>query len=697
MNKKIITFVSFLFLFLIGCNPSNKTKETLNEFVSEFDIPFVITSNIDLKTNYEYNNLDITASWVSSDPSVISNDGVIFKPYEDTIVNLTCHFSLNDTTIAKTFEVVVSGKTDEEFVQEIFNTVALPNETSTNISLPTNIKYNGVNYRVTWKTSDDTVITNKGFVMFSSIDQQATLTATISYNSVKYSRDYNIIIKKYDCSKLIDYLESLKFDDVVDNLSLPTSVMVDSKEATISWFSDNQEILDSNGKLGITLSDVIVNLTAHVFLDNIKITKNYSVLVKKSTSDLISSFVEEQIEIPAITSSNLFLPTNFGFDINGTWSSLNQTIMDNNGTIISYPEKPTKNTLTLNITLGGITMTKEYNTLLLNQPHFIMIDKFIGSLENLEVSKEGNLQLLAGATEGSFTSEEISCLDFFELVPTWCSTSSKNATCELLVSVKVDNEFIDYISYKQWGAGLNNALKDQYLSSVKLADDEIIILNNKTANAFKFKIILRRDLVSYESPKVTLITFALNIKNYIFDVDSTLLNSKVYYDVPTLYQHDVPSIGNIICSPTSSTMLLKYKGYDFSEFSSLEHKYIAELVFDRGNNIYGNWVYNCVGMSSFGERAYVKRFYSVNEFLLSIQELGPMAASIKGTVKYTNLTTDNEGSYTSGGHLLVVKGFEITSSETYIYVNDPNVKGVSIKMTLPDFLSVWRNVSYILE
>ena len=40
---------------------------------------------------------------------------------------------------------------------------------------------------------------------------------------------------------------------------------------------------------------------------------------------------------------------------------------------------------------------------------------------------------------------------------------------------------------------------------------------------------------------------------------------------------------------------------------------------------------------------------------------------------------------------------EITDNETYIYINDPNVNGVAIKMTLADYLNVWRNVSYIIE
>ena len=102
-------------------------------------------------------------------------------------------------------------------------------------------------------------------------------------------------------------------------------------------------------------------------------------------------------------------------------------------------------------------------------------------------------------------------------------------------------------------------------------------------------------------------------------------------------------------------------------------------------------------MSAFNEFAYVKRFASTEEFLYSLQEVGPMAASIKGTVKYTKQDNGQAGSYTSAGHLLVVTGYEITDNGPFIYINDPNVNGVAIKQTLEDFLAVWRNVSYIVE
>ena len=58
-------------------------------------------------------------------------------------------------------------------------------------------------------------------------------------------------------------------------------------------------------------------------------------------------------------------------------------------------------------------MTKEFNASILPQPHFIMVDTFNGTLENLKLNNEGALELVDGAIEGKYTSEEISCHDFY--------------------------------------------------------------------------------------------------------------------------------------------------------------------------------------------------------------------------------------------------------------------------------------------
>ena len=407
--------------------------------------------------------------------------------------------------------------------------------------------------------------------------------------------------------------------------------------------------------------------------------------------------VLNSIVMPNIIHDDMFLQTKLDKNLTATWTSANTSLISNSGVVNKSISTPTKTTLTVAVSVGDETFTKEFNVIVQPKSHFIMDNLFDnGKMENVMVNSEGKLVLKSGYTTGTFYSGEFACSTFSSLVGTWIASSSTTATCELLVSLKVNGSYSSYVTYGKWGLGLQNACNDQTYSTVKMSTDEVVAVG-ANATAFKYKIILRRSGTSYASPEVSAVTFALNLVSKTYDVNSSMLTGKKIYDVPKLYQHDVPSIGGIICSVTSSTMLLLYKGHDFSSKDSLPHRYTAALFKDYGNNIYGNWVYCCVGMSSYGEKAYVKRFMNTNEFLYSIQEVGPMAASIKGTVYYYNMTTGVNSSYTTAGHLLVVTGYEISGSTTYIYINDPNVKGVSIRMTLPNFLNIWRNVSYIVE
>ena len=105
----------------------------------------------------------------------------------------------------------------------------------------------------------------------------------------------------------------------------------------------------------------------------------------------------------------------------------------------------------------------------------------------------------------------------------------------------------------------------------------------------------------------------------------TGLPSQADWDLPKLYQHDVRSVGGVICSPTTTTMLLKYRGLDFSEqaktyknassWGVYEHGYIASLAADPGHNspTYGNWTYNMAVAGAFGRKALVVRMYSWEE------------------------------------------------------------------------------------
>ena len=694
--KKFL-FIIIAALLLIGCTKKPTDIELLTEVMNSIDIPIETKENIELPKTYIINETEITATWSSSDESIISSEGVIYRSDEDLNATLSLVLKLNEETLTNTFDVFVLAYEEEVIANQILDLISLPTEISENLTLSTSLKYKDNNYKLNWETSNANVLSTKGIITHHPQDEEVTLTATISYNKIRYSKDFTIVVKAFDTTDMEKYLNELTIEkEISSNIALPTSYKVNGFNYSISW-SSNNEVLSNNGEVNICLVNTDVTLTATMTIDKVSISKDFTVKVLKSSNDQISEILEGAIFVQKMAYDDIYLPTDLGNGITCEWTSSNENVISSTGKLIQATSQTQEVILTANIKIGEDIMTKEFKTIATQTDHFLLTTNFEGTMENVHINKDGRLVLDEGEITGTFTSKEYDHRAFTELVASWGALTEVNATCELFVSVKVGNKFSDYITYGEWGLGRSNASVDQTKDLIKLNDDEIFVLNSKEGTGFKFKFVLRRKEISTPSPEVFLIALSFKMNNYSYTFDKSLLKDSVIYDVPRLYQHDVPGIGNIICSATSSTMLLKFKGHDFSKINVLEHEYIAKLVKDYGNNIYGNWVYNTVGMSAFNEFAYVKRFASTEEFLYSLQEVGPMAASIKGTVKYTKQDNGQAGSYTSAGHLLVVTGYEITDNGTFIYINDPNVNGVAIKQTLEDFLAVWRNVSYIVE
>lgn len=695
--KKVLLFLTVL-IFLVGCSNKHDDQKLLNELLETIEIPEEISSNIELPNSYTHNGYTIKAKWESSDTDFLDNNGVIKQDIDDTYVSLFLELTLNKSSVTKTFDIIISAKDNEKVAEEILSTISIPSEINESISLPLFAIYNEIKYKIVWNSSDKDVIDSNGKISYYSTKKDVVLSATITYQREKYTKEFNVVVNEFDTKEMEDYLNNLNIPSTLNsNLTLDTKYEYNNHKYSLKWESSDISLLSNSGEIGLIYEITNVTLTVTMEIDHVNLSKVFNITLEKSSNDQLLNTIIDKINIQKHITNNINLPLKIDDVIECRWNSSNQDVISNEGIIASNISSPATVILTATFTIGDEIMTKEFETVVSQINHLYKTNKFEGQFENTHLNNIGNIVLNDDATEGTFVSNEIDHLGFSEVIATWDALTSENATCELLISLKVNNIFSDYISYGEWGLGLKNKSYSQSNSLIMLSYDEVIVLNNKNAEGFKYKFILRRNNKDIKSPEVFLIALAFNIKNYDYKFDKSLVNNGIKHNVPKLYQHDVPNIGNSICSITSSTMLLKYKGHDFSSINSLEHEYIAGLFKDYGNDIFGNWVYNCVGMASFGEVSYVKRFVDEYEFFYNLQEVGPMAASIAGNVKYTTISNNSSDSYNTNGHLIVVTGFEINNSETYVYINDPNVYGVAVKMKLNDFLNVWKNIAYIIE
>ena len=93
-------------------------------------------------------------------------------------------------------------------------------------------------------------------------------------------------------------------------------------------------------------------------------------------------------------------------------------------------------------------------------------------------------------------------------------------------------------------------------------------------------------------------------------------------------------------------------------------------------------------MGAVGEFAYVKRFTGPYELVEHLSNVGPVSLSVKGNM---------QGIYTTGGHLLVCKGYKIVDGEYVFICNDPALSYVEVEYTYETIKNVWRNIAYVIE
>lgn len=506
-------------------------------------------------------------------------------------------------------------------------------------------------------------------------------------------------------SETIPMLQAVdQIDKVISNLVLPQETSqnlvlpTEQEGVSITWKSNKTYIMTHEGVISKTTANRKVELEATFVFQGVEIKQTYTITVLAYTTEEKLQLVMDTFTFPQKVYQDLVLYANLSYHVQAIYTSNQPSVCTNEGKIIRQTEEVAIEFHIL-LTLEGESLDKVfYFTVAAKEEsdkrHQLIIrtnEMDVHDIPELVVSDQ-KLRLQTEKQMGKYISPVIETEAFTSLVASWSAVTSPYATVELQLKARIDGVWSEFITYSPWGLGLQNQSHDQNNGMICLSTDEVKVLNGKKATAIQFQLILSRNEKTGESPALSLVSFALEIPNYQYFVDVTGLPESILYDVPQLNQNVVPTIGGSICSATSTTMLLKYKGLDFThQDSEFEHRYIASIVRDYGNQIYGNWVYNTVAMGGYGFDAYVARMYSVNELIEHLATVGPVALSVKGTM------ISSEKTYTTNGHLIVAIGYRYVDGELYILCNDPNVPRVYCEYALSVIEKTWRNIAYVIE
>ena len=671
------------------------------EIVTSTDKDLVLVKEVEVvgykvAISYESNN------------SALTSDGIVTRGTEDVLVSLKAVATVEGVSEEKVFEVTVLKEevkiNYEELANAMLEKIELPLVVDGDLELVKEIEEQGIIGTVNYTFSTDVITTDGKVTMFEEEESTLDCVISLTLNEKEYSKEVKGIVVLSIVGSAEKFIESLNIPaEIDDNIYLPT----EHKNMEISWSTSNKYILSDKGVPAYVEEDANVTLyvTCLIYYNDEEYFYDgrFDITVKPYSDEKRVNLVYDSLSIPTETIDNIGLLSTYNYGVKAVWTSSNEKIISTNG-VVTPDGNETIVTLKVVLSYGGVMKEQTFDVKVGNVPldgcdELFYMHNLVEYAEDLDSAKltnlefvDGRIQLTEGATEGVYESKTFKTRKFDSVVGSYSCTSGLDHTAELEVSVKVNGKWSKYFTYGRFGNGRENLYYDTSDTYAYLNTDIIQVNSGYQGEGVKYRITLRRDNASVASPKLLLVAIAFRMSNYTYVVDDSDLPKEFdNASCPKLYQHDVPTIGGVICSATTTTMLLMNKGYDFSNRGyALPHAYMASIVADRGHNnpTYGNWSYNMIAAGGFGAEAYVAKLYSWEELKWYLVNVGPCGASIGGYF----------GAYTTGGHLIVVRGYRETADGTTVICNDPNIKGVYYEVSKEIFMEAWKKgMSYIVK
>jgi hypothetical protein len=120
--------------------------------------------------------------------------------------------------------------------------------------------------------------------------------------------------------------------------------------------------------------------------------------------------------------------------------------------------------------------------------------------------------------------------------------------------------------------------------------------------------------------------------------------------------------------------------------------------------MFGNWPFNCAYAGTFGLKAYVAYYNSLDDIRRDIRAGRPVAACV--TYKNSEEVTDNlpilhnAPVEATDGHLVVVRGFVQQDGQEYVVVNDSAAREAAAVKRLylaEEFEQAWTRLVYVVQ
>ena len=353
---------------------------------------------------YDKNN-QAEINWESSDPTIITNDGKVYRGDKDKNITLTATVTVGGATAVKTFNLTVKMKTqnDSQAIAEDASSITWDmiregNTDQGNVSEALSLPTRGSNGSlITWTSDNQKHITNQGRVylpLFDEDDAHVELVAKFTRNSGTFYKTFHLTVLKdtqnVDRTKALRVYQGLTIEkllaentsdlDVTKDLTFPTTFGNDGVE--IRWESDMPDVIANDGKVTRPAQNQYISVFAYIKLGDARLGKTFYFFVRSkdendepavlaAKSSLVWNLIKQNNSEQNSVTTNLNLPTKGTNDTTITWTSSNSSFVKEDGKVIrpSYDAGNQTVVLTATITKGHASTTKEFALTVLRQDY----------------------------------------------------------------------------------------------------------------------------------------------------------------------------------------------------------------------------------------------------------------------------------------------------------------------------------------
>ena len=312
MKLRKILFMSFFALFLLsGCNGNTSKNNYEDEIMKYLDeiIPDEITSNIDFPTDYAFEDGEVALiMWTSSNKQTIDDNGKYHQNLFDEEVTLSAEIYISDQTFQYSKVAKAQGKySSDEYISKIASTIpsVIYKDVELQMSDGTYITQ-GLSARITYESSDVTVLTNDGkYVTTSTEDKDVTITFHINIAGINLTGSKVVTVEGRNDKAKVDHaltwLEE-QFKDYTSDKRVTGDIYLpqtdDRERVQIVWQSSNPEVIDDQGILRTNKTNQTVILTATVKMNDY--TGTYEVQLTTFSDDEAIGYVLNLLHKSAI-------------------------------------------------------------------------------------------------------------------------------------------------------------------------------------------------------------------------------------------------------------------------------------------------------------------------------------------------------------------------------------------------------------